>query len=105
TNIAAASPKVFAYSDSVSWLAATVRSKPSKLVSRRPLDLISEITRDRANSATSRPDAASMPPTKQPMLPAPATPIGLSAIISHSIQCDRDFVSRVLQAALRRAAL
>src|SRR5580704_12716977 len=53
-----------------------VRSEPSKLVSRSPFNSISPITRGRANSATRRPAAANMPPTKQPMLPAPATPIG-----------------------------
>jgi len=48
---------------------------PSKLVGRSPLASISAITRGRASSATRRPPAASIPPTKQPMLPAPATPI------------------------------
>jgi hypothetical protein len=64
--------------DSVSWFEAIRFSKPSKLVSRSPLVSISSITRGRASNATRRPAAAYMPPTKQPMLPAPATPIGLS---------------------------
>src|SRR5258708_18179045 len=53
-----------------------VRSEPSKLVSRSPLPSISPITRGRANNATRRPAVAYIPPTKQPILPAPATPIG-----------------------------
>ena len=61
---------------------AMVWSNPSKLVGRRPLASISAITRGRASSATRRPPAASMPPTKQPMLPAPAMPIVRPAIIS-----------------------
>ena len=57
-----------------------VLSSP-KLLTRKPLPAISWINRGRASSATRRPDAASMPPTKQPMLPAPAMPIGRSAFI------------------------
>ena len=68
---------------------------PSKLVSRRPLASISAITRGRASNATWRPAAASMPPTKQPMLPAPAMPIGLSAIHSAIPSVAPTFDSRL----------
>src|SRR6185369_13184668 len=66
-----------------------VWSKPSKLVSRRPLASISAITRGRPSSATRRPPAASMPPTKQPMLPAPAIPIVWPETIRHPPRCTR----------------
>ena len=52
-----------------------------KLVTRKPLVLISSITRGRASSDTRRPASARTPPTKQPMLPAPATMMGLVAIM------------------------
>ena len=81
TSTTPVSPRIEGSSDSVSWFEAIRRSKPSKLVSRSPLAAISSITRGRASNATRRPAAAYMPPTKQPMLPAPATPIGLSRII------------------------
>ena len=92
-------------SDSVSAFAAICRSKPSKLVSRSPLLSISWITRGRASSATRRPAAASMPPTKQPMLPAPATPIGLSEIIAPFPQIVRDFDSRLAVQCLSKGGL
>ena len=78
TSTTPASVNTSGSSDNASWLAASFRSKPSKLVSRSPFASISAITRGRASSATRRPPAASMPPTKQPMLPAPAMPIGRS---------------------------
>src|SRR6266446_4120288 len=78
-------PRIEGSPDRVSWFEAIRFSKPSKLVSRRPLASISSITRGRASSATRRPAAAYMPPTKQPMLPAPAMPIGLSKIIPRAL--------------------
>ena len=85
TSTTAASLKIEGSSDSESALAAIVRSKPSKLVSRRPWAAISPITRERASKATRWPPAASMPPTKQPMLPAPAMTIGRPEFIAPSL--------------------
>jgi hypothetical protein len=39
------------------------------------------------------------------MLPAPATPIGLSAFMSHSIQCAGDFVADFYEACCVARAL
>ena len=86
TSTAPASPNIRGSSDSVS-LSARRAVEPSKLVSRNPLFSISLITRGRASIATRRPAAATMPPTKQPMLPAPAMTIGLSGFISCSVGC------------------
>src|SRR5438874_643629 len=84
-----------------------VWSKPSKLVGRRPLASISAITRGRASSATRRPPAASIPPTKQPMLPAPATPIVRPEFISICLFCKNyrrtGFDSRMVGCCLSNA--
>src|SRR5207344_2581752 len=68
-------------SDRLNSPGAILRSSPSKLVSLNPLLSISWITRGRASNATRRPAAANIPPAKQPILPAPAPPIGRPAII------------------------
>ena len=52
TSTTPASVKIDGFSDSVSWSAAILRSRPSKLVSRNPLLSISAITRGRASKAT-----------------------------------------------------
>ena len=84
---APASSKIEGSCESESWPDLSVRSNPSKLVTRKPLRLISSITRGRASSDTRRPASARTPPTKQPMLPAPATMMGLVAIMlaSHEV--------------------
>src|SRR5229473_1773357 len=82
-----ASPKIRGSSESVNASAAMFRSKFPKPVSRSPLPSISWITRARASKATRRPETAYMPPTKQPMLPAPATPIGRFEIIFAFQRC------------------
>ena len=55
-----------------------VRSSPSTLVRCRPCAVISAMIRGRASNVTSRPASASSPPTKQPILPAPATTTAVS---------------------------
>jgi hypothetical protein len=89
TSITAASLTIEGCSDSANWFAAMVRSKPSKLVGRRPFASISPMTRERASSATRRPPATSIPPTKQPILPAPAIAIVRPAFICCSPRCIR----------------
>ena len=81
TSTTPASLKIEGSSESESRFDATSRSKPSKLVTLKPLLLISSITRGRASSDTRRPASLRTPPTKQPMLPAPATLMGLVAIM------------------------
>ncbi len=90
TSTTPASANIEGSSDRVSAPAAILRSRPSKLVSRKPLASISPITRGRASSATLRRPAASMPPTKQPMLPAPATPIVVWAMVTSCLVRSRN---------------
>ena len=78
TSTTPASAKILGSSDSVSWRATILLLKALEARQPEPVASISWITRGRASNVTRRPAAASMPPTKQPMLPAPATPIGLS---------------------------
>ena len=83
TSTTPASLKIEGSSDSVSWFGAIRPLKPSKLVSRSPLPSISlDHARARQQRDAGGRPAAHMPPTKQPMLPAPAMPIELSGIMS-----------------------
>ena len=82
------------------WPQAFVRSRQS-WSGRRPLASISAITRGRANSVTRRPPAASMPPTKQPMLPAPAMPIGSVRRSFHRLRIPARSIAEAARGAYR----
>ena len=103
TSTMPASSRTEGFSDNANWSRRTVWS-PSK--TRRPqaacFDLFDHAwTRQRRNAA---PPAASMPPTKQPMLPAPAIPIVWPETDLLPTRCTGLQNSRALGPCLARAS-